>query len=82
MMKFVMGWIGIGFATWLFILFFAVVTFLLSRHSKNIKIEIVCTKAKLLVSELLRPENVLHMAFEGPILTLKLIKITIEAIFD
>ena len=82
MFKFIVGWIGIGFATWLFILFFAVVTILLSHHSKEVTTKIVCTKAKLLVSELLRPENVLYIAFEGPILTMKLIKITIEAIFD
>lgn len=82
MFKFIVGWIGIGFGTWLFILFFAVVTILLSHRSKEIKTQIVCTKAKLLVSELMRPENVLYSVFEGPILTMKLIKITLEAFFN
>lgn len=81
MMKFAMGWIGIGFGTWLFILFIALLTVLLSRRSKDIEIRIICAKAKLLVSELMIPECVLYSAIEGPILTLKLIKITLEAIF-
>lgn len=82
MMKFVIGWIGIGFCTWLFILFIALVTVLLSRHSKDIRTKIVYVKAELLMNELMRPECVIFSAIRGPILALKLIMITLEAIFS
>lgn len=82
MMKFVMGWIGIGFGAWLFILFITLVTILLSRRSKDVRTKIVYVKAELLMNELMRPECVIFSAMKGPLLALKLIMITLEAIFS
>lgn len=75
--KFIVGWIGVGFFTWMILVgSIEVIIFLAKKHvEEDAQFERLCQQSEEVLNALMNPESVITSVFMGPILTLKFIMV-------